>query len=249
MTTRHAAQPSAAPPPAHYPERPNREDMENQLHREQPGHATALIRHYASPGDTLVIGDLPVGWNLSNQRGILYPDLMVAFNVDVTLVFRERGFSVGEHGKPPDFVLEIASPSTAHRDYNDYRGKRRQYAEFGIPEYWRYDSSGGGYYPAALAGDRLGDGVYQPMEIHGTREEGYWGRSEVLNLYLCWEGGELRFWDPVSQRYLRTHDEEAEARIAAESQLNAERLSRIDAEADYQARIRQLEEELHRRDG
>ena len=67
---------------------------------------------------------------------------------------------------------------------------------------------------------------------------------------MCWEDGQLRLWDPVSQRYLRTHDDEAEGRITAEAQRDdaeserdAERQARIAAEA----RVRQLEEELRRR--
>ena len=36
--------------------------------------------------------------------------------------------------------------------------------------------------------------------------------SEVLNLDLCWEVGQLRWYDPVERRYLRTFDED---RIAA----------------------------------
>jgi hypothetical protein len=62
-------------------------------------------------------------------------------------------------------------------------------------------------------------------------------------LDLCWEHGQLRWFDPVSQRYLLTHDDDAEGRIAAEAQLDVERQARVAAEA----RVRQLEEELRRR--
>ena len=61
------------------------------------------------------------------------------------------------------------------------------------------------------------------------------GLSEVLTLDLCWENGLLRWHDPASQRYLLTHDEETEGRIAAEA-----------AAAEAQARVRHLEEELRR---
>ena len=33
------------------------------------------------------------------------------------------------------------------------------------------------------------------------------GYSEALGLYLCWDGGLLRFYDPAKAEYLRTHDE------------------------------------------
>ena len=88
----------------------------------------------------------------------------------------------------------MASPTTAR---NDYTQKREDYAAFGIPEYWRFDPTGGRRYDAALAGDRLVDGAYQPIEIHGASDDrNLWGRSEALNLTLCWEDGRLRWWDP-----------------------------------------------------
>jgi hypothetical protein len=184
--------------------------------------------------------------------------------VDCASVILRRGFAIDEQGKPPDFVLEIASVSTA---LNDYTGKREGYAAYGIPEYWRFDPTGGDRYPVGLAGDRLVGKEYQPMEIVPTEEGSYWGHSDVLNLDLCWEHGQLRFYDPVAQLYLLTHDEEAQARItaevfrdsaeaqritaeaqrdSAEAQRDAERQAHIGTEAEYQARIRELEEELRR---
>ena len=116
-----------------------------------------------------------------------------------------------------------------HTALNDYTTKRVGYAAFGVQEYWRFDPTGGERYPAGLAGDRLVDGEYQPATVAQVEEGEYRGHSEVLNLDLCWEHGQLRWFDPVSQRYLLTHDDDAEGRIAAE------------------ARVRQLEEELRRR--
>ena len=130
-----------------------------------------------------------------------------------------------------------------HTALNDYTTKRVGYAAFGVQEYWRFDPTGGERYPAGLAGDRLVDGEYQPATVAQVEEGEYRGHSEVLNLDLCWEHGQLRWFDPVSQRYLLTHDDDAEGRIAAEAQLDVERQARVAAEA----RVRQLEEELRRR--
>ena len=130
-------------------------------------------------------------------------------------------------------MLEVASFNTAH---NDYTRKSLGFAAYGVPEYWRFEPTGGDYYPVPLAGEPSVDGEYQPISIVKTNENLYWGRSDVLNLSLCWENGQLRFYDPVTQRYLRTHDE-------AVDELAAEREARIAAEA----RVRQLEEELRHR--
>ena len=46
--------------------------------------------------------------------------------------------------------------------------------------------------------------------------------------------GLLRWYDPVAERYLLTHDEEADGRIAAENERDLEREARI---AEREARI------------
>ena len=223
-----------------FPERPRRGDMQNVLYLHRPGHISALQHHFGSPETTLVMGEMPIGWSLSRQQGLLYPDLMVAFDVDTAAAIAQRGFSIDERGKSPDFVLEVASLNTA---LNDYTTKRTGYAAYGASEYWRFDHTGGDYYPVALAGERLVDGEYHPIPIEQTTEGWFWGHSEVLGLTVCWENSQLRWYDPATQSYLLTHEAERDARIAAEAARIAEREARIAAEA----RIRQLEEELRRR--
>jgi hypothetical protein len=236
-----------AQPADGFVDRPRRLNMQNIRFLHRPGHITALARHFGRPDTTLVFGEMPVDWRPRQQDGQLYPDLLVAFDVDAQFAISERGFAVEIMGKPPDFVLEVASGRTAE---NDYTRKRRGYAEYGVPEYWRFDNTGGDFYPEPLAGDRLVGGEYQPMTVVKADDDHYWGHSEVLDLDLCWEFGQLRWYDPAARRYLRTHEDEAEERIAesrarqsAEAQLDAEQQARFAAEA----RVRQLEEELRRR--
>ena len=151
--------------------------------------------------------------------GSARPRLLVAFGVDHAGVIGRRGYSIEEQGKPPDFVLEVASVTTGQ---NDYTQKRDDYAAFRVPEYWRFDPSGGEYHDAPLAGDHLVDAVYQPIEVVQFGESSYRGHSAVLGLDLCWEDGHLRWYDPASGRYLLTYDEEAEGRLAeAERRLAA----------------------------
>ena len=98
------------------------------------------------------------------------------------------------------------------------------------------------------------DGEYQPISIVKADDDRYWGHSDALNLNLCWEHGQLRWYDPVSQRYIATYDDQANARAAAEAQLSATeaQLSAAEAELDSErearraaeARIRELEQEL-----
>ena len=209
-----------------------RDDMQNPIHLHDPGHQAVLRRHFGNPGTTIVLGEVPVGWNPRQRRGVRIPDLLIAFNIDRPQVIEQQGFSIEELGKPPDFVLEIASPTTGR---SDYTVKREDYARFGIPEYWRFDASGGRYYDTALAGDRLIEGAYRPVEIVQLEGRHLHGSSAVLGLELCWQEGRLRWYDPAEQRYLPTIDEMDDERIA-------EQQARLVAEE----RIRELEAENRR---
>ena len=55
------------------------------------------------------------------MSGVPYPDLFVAFDADPAGYLARNGYVISEQGKPPDFVLEIASRSTGRRDTVDKR--------------------------------------------------------------------------------------------------------------------------------
>ena len=57
------------------------------------------------------------------------PTANVAFGVDVDAILRNNTYLLWDVGKPPDFVLEIGSSSTAT---NDLGQKRDLYARLGI---------------------------------------------------------------------------------------------------------------------
>ena len=123
------------------------------------GHQAILRRHLGSGDTTIVLSEIPVRWSPGQTEGHRIPDLLIAFDVDFNLAVVQMGYSIRDQVKPPDFVLEIASPSTGRRDYTR---KRNDYAAFGIPEYWRFDPSGGQHHDAPLAGDQLVEGRTSP---------------------------------------------------------------------------------------
>ena len=197
------------------------------------------------------------------------PDVYLAFGVDAQAIRPRKLYLPWEVGKPPDWVLEIASSSTGREDVGR---KRRIYAGIGVPEYWRFDpTKQGKYHGQRLAGDRLVGGVYEPIELTTAPDGLLKGYSEVLGLSLCWDGGWPRFYDPSTDTYLETWQEawdtreaEREAREAAEAQAAVEQADRLAERAARQAaenraateqaarqaaeaRIRQLEAELRRR--
>ncbi len=85
------------------------------------------------------------------------PDVYLAFGVDAPAIRPRKLYLPWEVGKPPDLAVEVASASTARPDVT---AKRRIYACIGVPEYWRFDPTGGQYHGQALAGERLVEGLY-----------------------------------------------------------------------------------------
>ena len=202
-----------------------------------PGAPINLLVHFGSPESTLVAADQ---WIVAaaGSRPMLLPDFLIAFDVDVSLYHEQRGYVIADQGKPPDFVMEVASPSTAERD-TTY--KRIEYARMGIPEYWRFDNTGESH-GTRLAGDRLVGGSYQPIAITEAAPNVLEGRSDELNLTLRWQDGELLWIDPATEQPLPGLESERAARIAAETQAQLAVTQARRAEA----RVEALEAELQR---
>ena len=213
MTTKLIAPPKQDVPkqaePAEYlaafPEYPPRGDMNNPIFLHEPSHMRSIAIHFGNYESTFVLSEVPISPYATIRRENRKPDLIVTFDCDRDLLIRQKGYSILAQGKPPDFVLEVASESTGVVDYTD---KRDDYASYGIPEYWRFDPSGGFFHEVALAGDRLVEGKYEPIEIQVVGDRTYRGYSEVLGLWVYWDERQLRWFDPKSEQFLRTHDEE-----------------------------------------
>ena len=196
------------------------------------GNAHHLVQHLGNPDTTLVAGELYIAVVPTRDlTGVHYPDLLIAFDVDPAAYYRRNAYVISDQGKPPDFVLEIASRSSGRLDTVV---KRERYAELLIPEYWRFDETGQ-YHRARLAGDRLVNGRYEPIEIEELAGDVLQGYSRVLNLYLRWERGQLAWYDPATGRHITTFEDERSRADIAEARADA-----------AEARARQLEEEIHR---
>ena len=169
-----------------------------------------LIHHLGSPETTIIGTDrYLVAAPTRSMAGSRYPDLLIARNVDPEAYERSNGYIIDEQGKPPDFVLEIASRSTG---IIDVTVKRDHYATMGILEYWRFDATGE-HHGARLAGDRLVDGRYVPIPIDPLPGDILQGRSRALNLLLRWEQRRLGWHDPATGDHIATFISERAGRI------------------------------------
>lgn len=216
------------------PDIPQREpdEMTSYEHLAVNGSTHHLVQHLGNMETTLVTAERyivlepgPYGGDVIRK----YPDLLIAFDVDPVAYDESNGYIISEQGKPPDFVMEVASASTGDIDVGE---KRDDYAVLGIPEYWRFDETGE-HHGARLAGGRLVDGEYQPIPIEPLSEDTLQGYSAVLDLNIRWHDGRLEWFDPATGRHILTFDDER-------ARADDERAARLQAEA----RVRELEEEL-----
>ena len=217
-------QPPVLQPLPDPPRRNPDELMANFKHLTINGCALHLARHFGSPATTVLGGDLYLAsFPPTDMTGIRYPDMMIAFDVDPEAYDRRNAYIISEQGKPPDFILEVGSPSTGRVDMEE---KRDDYAALGVQEYWRFDETGRSH-GTRLAGNRLVDGIYHPIAIEELEEDVLQGRSAVLHLDLRWEHGQLKWHDPVTDRHITTYDDQA-----ARAERNRARADEADARAD-----------------
>ena len=143
-------------------------------------------------------------------------------------------YKVWETGRPPSFVLEVSSPSTADRDGGE---KQALYASIGVKEYWRFHPTGllGGSTRAGtcLEGVTLRGLGYEPLS---TGPDGS-VRSEVLGLDVRVDERPgrshlLRFRDPKTGKDLLTFEESEQGRLEAERRRREAERARQAAEVE-----------------
>ena len=171
----------------------------------------------AYPG-ALVVADTLVYPERGNPKNRVAPDVLLAFGL---ATHSRSSYFLWREGKPPDWVLEVASPKTAARDLNE---KRIAYAKMGVPEYWLFDPRGD-VFPARedqLQGLALAGRRYRPLPARRV-DDSLTIYSGVLGLDVQVEGELMRFRGPKDGKNI-PHRRETEAAAALEA-------ARADAEA------------------
>lgn len=209
-----------AAPTVVYPESDGKPMAETEYHRDIMIDFIQMLKHYfRNVNDVHVSGNLLMYYEEGNPRKSVSPDVFVAFGVSKK---RRRTYKIWEEGHAPNFVLEVASPSTYRHDLTD---KKDLYASvLGVREYYIYDP----YHEVDpyFLGYRLVDGTYQEIAFVEERLP-----SLVLGLELGENDGVFGLYDPSRSVWLQPLEEqvkrEAEARQRAEAKL-AETLAALE---------------------
>ena len=246
--------PTLTPPAAAAAAREPAEDVEypegnwiaqSVWHGDAVSQATvALNHHFRKRENVLVAMELVVYYEPGNNKVCLQPDVQVVFGV-------QRGnrssYKVWEEGKVADFVLEVASPSTADKDA---KHKAQEYARIGVREYWRLDPTGA-MLTTPLEGWEAHGGSYNPVQPVASGARGGWLRSRVLGLELRSQRQDgatvLVFRDPrTGEEFDGELGESERRRRAAEERANAEAKLRESAEELASAEAKRASAEAKR---
>ena len=196
----------------HYP------DSDGHFLPDNPLQARAVIslrndleQHFEGVPNVVLEGDMFLYYRRGDLSASVAPDVFVVLDHDLG---RRPTYQLWVEGKPPDFALEVISPSSAIRNQES---KKQLYASLGIREYFLFQPDVKRPGPR-LAGYRLWGKDY--VEVQAEGGDGGELRAETLGVSLRPEGPLLRVrnletrQDYAWLKELRTELRAAEARIA-----------------------------------
>ena len=211
--------PELPPEPKDMLQTPPTDDLRDRFHAIlTPGY------HYPYHPTILIGSQIPIYYEaarpgVSGPPPHVIPDCLIAFDVDTSAIWARVGYDPIQNGKPPDFVMEVASYSTRR---NDTERKREIYRQIGVPEYWRFDPTGGRYYGQAIIGEELVNGQYRQFPPNRYPDGAVGATSLVLNLNFRWRDEQFRIHNPATGEEYE-HPREQNARQQAEiARLQAE---------------------------
>ena len=185
-----------------------------------------IDRLFRDVPDVHVCGNMFLYYEEGNPRKVLSPDVFMVRGVSKKEL---RTYKTWEQQPYLDFVLELASPSTYAKDFNEKKTIYEQILR--VKEYYIYDP----YHEIrpSFIGFRLAGDVYEEIAFVDGRLP-----SETLGLELGERDGVLRLYDPVTETWVgpsREHVDEANAR-ASEAETYAREAENRASEAETYAR-------------
>ena len=185
----------------------------------------AIDLHFRTVPDVHVGGNMFLYYEEGNPRKVISPDVFMVRGVSKKDL---RTYKTWEQQPYLDFVLELASPSTYAKDFNEKKAIYEQILR--VKEYCIYDPYG--EIDPSFIGFRLVGDTYQEIAFTEGRLP-----FETLGLELGERDGVLRLYDPVTETWLgpsREHVDEAKAR-ASEAENRASEAENRASEARARA--------------
>ena len=223
----------SAPTPF-YPSSDGKPMAETDWHRKLLMALIQIIEHhFRDHDDVYVSGDLLIYYKMGDNTKSVAPDVFVVQGV----AKKQRAtYLTWEEAHTPDFVLELASPSTFRYDLT---GKKDLYESvLKVKEYYIYDPLH--QIQPHFIGFRLIDGAYEEIAFVNERLP-----SSVLNLELGEHDGTLGVYDPTTEQWLAPPEERAEKAEEraekAEERAEQEVLARQRAEDELAKALATLE--------
>ncbi len=208
----------------------------------------AIDQFFRDVPDVHVGGNMFLYYEEGNPRKVISPDVFMVRGVSKKDL---RTYKTWEQQPYLDFVLELASPSTYTKDFNEKKAIYEQILR--VKEYCIYDP----YHeidPSFIGFRLVGDAYEEIAFVEGRLP------CETLGLELGERDGVLRLYDPVKGMWFgpgREHTAEAEARAfeeaharqkaevrASEAEVRASEETRARREAE--AELEKLRAALHR---
>ena len=234
----HTAVAPAQPTPLAVVDRVHYPDSDGHFLPENPLQARAVVnvrsalqQHFDQAENVVLEGDMFLYYEEGNPAASIAPDIFVVLEHDLG---DRPVYKLWEEGKPPDFALEVISPSSEIRNSVQ---KRALYARLGIGEYFLFqpDPRKRG---RRLVGYRLRGESYEavPAQAGGVLP------STALGVSLQVEGANLRVRSMESgQQYMwieeqrRIVDAERAKSAAAQADAKAARAESEAARAESEA--------------
>ena len=199
----------------------------------------AIDRYFQDTPDIYVCGNMFIYYEEGNPRKVISPDVFMVRGVSKKDL---RTYKTWEQQPYLDFVLELASPSTYTKDFNEKKAIYEQILR--VKEYCIYDP----YHEIdpSFIGFRLVGDTYQEIAFVEGRLP-----CETLGLELGERDGVLRLYDPGTETWFgpgREHIDEAETRASEEVRARQEAETRASEEArarqEAESRAQHAEAEL-----
>ena len=217
-----------------YPESDGEPMAETPKHQQVMIDCMDILRnHFREFVDVYIAGNMFLYYEEGNPRKSVSPDVFMVRGLSKKDL---RTYKTWEQPSTLDFVLEVASPSTYAKDFNEKKAVYEQILR--VKEYCIYDP----YHEIqpSFVGFRLVGDVYEEIAFVEGRLP-----CETLGLELGERDGVLRLYDPVAETWLGTSPErvdEANARASeaenraseAENRVSEEARARREAEAELE---------------